>query len=55
MRNKTNRQYTEKITKTNLLNCLNEKSLNVLRKFGYIYRCPNSGKLYIRPYKKINN
>ena len=40
---------------TNLLNILNEKSLDVLRNFGHIYRGPNSGKLYMRPYKNINN
>jgi hypothetical protein len=37
--------------RTNLLNMLNEKSLEAIRHFGHVYEGPNSGKRYLRIYK----
>ncbi len=38
-----------------LIDILDDKSLEVLSKFGHIFIGPKSGKKHIRPYKNILN
>lgn len=46
---KQKQKYKSK--KMDFLNMLDEKSLNIFRKFGYIFRDPVSGRLQMRVYK----
>ena len=50
----TTKRRIYKPRKTNLLNMLNEKSLSVIKQFGYIYKDPNTGNVRMRPFRNFN-
>lgn len=50
----TDRRKFRPASGSKLINLLDEKSLEAISRFGYVYKDPNNGKKRIRVFKNFN-